>query len=205
LKGKVVYDVGAFQGIMTLFFAQKARAVISYEPHPSNCRRFGENVALNRLNHVTVLNRAVGNKESTLRLVCDPRMPGAASGDAGISAQISGSVAQASTMEVPMVRLDDDIERNHLPLPDFIKIDIEGMELAALEGMTETLSKHRPALYLEMHGVSEEEKEEKAARIVRFLHSMGYTHIRHVETGTVINASNVAVARAGHLYCTTVP
>ena len=39
IAGKVVYDIGAFQGMMTLFFARKAAAVIAFEPHPVNFQR----------------------------------------------------------------------------------------------------------------------------------------------------------------------
>ena len=36
-------------------------------------------------------------------------------------------------------------------VPDFIKIDIEGDELAALKGATRLLSEHRPGLVIETH------------------------------------------------------
>ncbi len=201
LKDKVVYDIGAFQGVMTLFFARQAKAVITYEPHPANYRRAMENVELNRLNNVTLLNRAVGSRESTLKLTWDPRMPGAASGEATIADQISSSVAQVHTVEVPVMRLDDEIERSGLPLPDFIKIDIEGMELDALEGMKTTLARQHPALYIEIHGATERDKEEKVSRVVQFLAANGYVNIEHVESGETITAANASAASEGHLYC----
>jgi hypothetical protein len=43
-------------------------------------------------------------------------------------------------------------------VPDFIKLDIEGAEDLALEGASETLSKHRPSLIVEVHGVDKEER-----------------------------------------------
>ena len=63
LEGKVVYDIGAFQGVMTLFFARQAKAVISYEPLPTNYRRVIENVELNGLRHVARPEPCIGQSE----------------------------------------------------------------------------------------------------------------------------------------------
>jgi len=89
----------------------------------------------------------------------------------------------------------------HQPPPDFIKIDIEGYELPALNGARETILKYRPALFLEMHGETIREKKEKVRGITEFLTEMNY-HILHVETGTVIHPGNAEIAMEGHLYAT---
>src|SRR5690349_13991531 len=34
LKGKTVFDVGAFEGLFTLRFASQAARVVTFEPHP---------------------------------------------------------------------------------------------------------------------------------------------------------------------------
>ena len=39
LRGFTIYDVGAFQGLSTLFFARQAKEVISYEPNTKNHAR----------------------------------------------------------------------------------------------------------------------------------------------------------------------
>ena len=201
ISGKVVYDVGAFQGMMTLFFAQKASAVVAYEPHPGNYRRLQENVHLNALKNVTAFNRGLGDREDTMSLACDPRMPGAATGDPEIMRQISVSLAETQTIEIPIARLDDEIKRLNLPIPNLIKIDIEGMELPALMGMEKLLAAQHPQLYLEMHGATEEEKEKKAVGILEFLARSGYSSVRHVESGAGITSANDSLARSGHLFC----
>ncbi len=201
LAGKVVYDIGAFHGIMTLFFARQAKSVVSYEPHPANHQRLLENIRLNHLENVTVFNRGIGDFESYIELACDPRMPGAASGDPAIVSQVRESLAEAQTLKIAVVRLDDEIERHHLPLPDLVKIDIEGMELRAMRGMPNLLASHRPHLYLEMHGATEREKERKAAAIIDFLYLAGYQSLRHVETGMAIKRTDISLARSGHLFC----
>jgi len=201
LAGKVVYDIGAFHGIMTLFFARHAKAVVAFEPHPANHRRLLENINLNRLTNVTVFNRGIGDCERSIELACDPRMPGAASGDPAIMSQVRNSLPEAPTIQIAVTRLDDEIEQQGLPLPDLVKIDIEGMELSALRGMPKLLSSHRPRLYLEMHGATEEEKAQKAKEILEFLFQAGYGSVRHVETGTAIARADDSTARTGHLFC----
>src|SRR5580704_10090805 len=34
LSGKVVYDIGAFEGILSMFFSRRAKQVVAYEPTP---------------------------------------------------------------------------------------------------------------------------------------------------------------------------
>ena len=102
---------------------------------------------------------------------------------------------------IEITTLDHDIAAASLPAPDLIKIDIEGWELEALEGMRRTLDVHHPALFLEMHGDTMREKKSKASAIVAFLGSAGYTDIVHVETGVRIAPGNETAAAEGHLYC----
>ena len=205
LRGKTVYDVGAFQGIMTLFFARQAKTVVSYEPHPASYRRVLENIEINGLGNVIVLNRAVGDRDGTLTITYDPLLQGAASGASSIRAQIAQSPRSAVSLVVPMVRLDADIARDQLPPPDFIKIDIEGMEFPALEGMKDTLLRCRPALYVEMHGATDVEKEVNARCVIELLAEAGYPDFLHIETGVKFDPAKASIARQGHVFCRSDP
>lgn len=203
LADAVVYDIGGFQGVLTLFFSRRARHTVTYEPNPISSARILENLRLNDIRNVTVRNVAVGDHHGSIVLTWDELMAGGASGDASVSRQIARSSRRKGSVTVDMAPLDDDIARGSLPPPDFIKIDIEGMELPALQGMPRTLAQHRPGLYLEMHGATVPEKEENARRVVEFLFDHGYTRILHVESGAAIDPSRSTTAREGHLYCTT--
>lgn len=200
LSGKVVYEIGAFQGILTLFFSSRAREVIAYEPNPPSYARVAQNLALNGRQNVRLRNLAVGDQAGELTLVSDPLMPGGTSGDPTVAGQIKGEAA-ARSVTVPIVTLDEDIRSASLPPPDLIKIDIEGMELTALRGMRDTLARHRPDLYMEMHGATVEHKDANVRAIVDFVTSCGYTDITHVESGSRITPANATDARRGHLYC----
>ena len=194
LSGKTVYDVGAFHGMLTLFFASRAKQVICYEPNPYNRRRLEENVALNQLHNVRVRPVGLGSSCETLRMAFNPLTPGAASFE-----QKTGN--QLIVEDIPVTTLDSDIEEHGLPAPDFIKIDIEGWEIEALRGARNTLLKHRPELFLEMHGETINEKKRKVAEIVEYVTALGYGNILHIESKTQITQDNASVAAQGHLYC----
>jgi FkbM family methyltransferase len=201
LSGLTVYDVGAFQGLLTLLFASRAKAVVSFEPNTQNYARLMKNLTLNGINNVQVCKVAVGSRRETRRMVGSPLMPGGASVDGKLVEGLLRPGAGAVIQEIPIVTLDEEIAQANLPPPDFIKIDIEGWELEALQGASKTLRLHKPTLFLEMHGETIREKKRKVSEIVAFLWENGYRRIRHLETSTIITPENVSAALEGHLYC----
>ena len=201
LRGKVVYDVGAFVGLFALHCSRTAERVICYEPLDTTRARLTENLALNAVRNVDIRPFGVGRERAMLRISFDPLMPGGASLSQGISAAIA-TTRTSQTREIQVTTLDGDIVDAKLPPPDFIKIDIEGFELDALIGARHTLVTHHPTLYLEMHGETMTEKRAKVRNIVAFLAEIGYGHIHHLESGTRITDANSDEAAQGHLVCT---
>jgi FkbM family methyltransferase len=197
LEGLVVYDLGAYHGILTLFFASHAEQVMAYEPNQRNYARLMENIALNKLTNVTVKSLAIGSGTRSGTLIYNPSMAGGGS----VHPNAEGLISQP----VEIATLDGDIAACTLPAPDLIKIDIEGGELEALEGARATLNAHHPALFLEMHGETMREKKQKVRDIVAFLVENGYRNILHVETSAAIGPDNAAIAAEGHLYCRYTP
>ena len=138
-------DVGANAGDFVRDFVRVAPSGshIAYEPVPSFAARLRE-----RFPSVEIRERALSNREGQLTMlhVLDEGFEGYSS--------LSGSTFprefRTEPLTVQVERLDD-----HLPdgwLPEFVKIDVEGEELAVLEGALETLSAARPVLAIE-HGL----------------------------------------------------
>lgn len=203
LSGLTVYDVGAFQGLLALFFASKAKAVICFEPNTENHKRLMENLMLNGIKNVDVRKVGVGSRAETRSMVGSPLMPGGASVDGETVEGMLRAGVETVSQEICIVTLDEEIPQASLPAPDFIKIDIEGWELEALRGARNTLDLHKPTLFLEMHGETIREKKRKVAEIVALLWEINYRRIRHIESGTTITPENTLVAMEGHLYCQT--
>jgi FkbM family methyltransferase len=201
LKGLVVYDVGAFQGSLTMFFASRCAHVVSYEPNSINHTRLLENLRLNALNNVTVRKLGVGASSGSGDLVFMPLMTGGGSLEPKTVDQLKKSGAEVESERIQITTIDQDITEVGLPRPDFLKIDIEGLELEALKGAAKTLAACRPSLFLEMHGETLREKRRKVTEIVDWLAKVGYADVLHVETGTPITIANATVAIEGHLYC----
>jgi FkbM family methyltransferase len=201
LSGKVVFDIGAFEGLITLFFARTARWVVCYEPNPRNYARLCENLALNQISNVTVRKCGLGEQAGTASMAWDPAMPGGATLAYGTSDTINRQ-RNAKHAEIRITTLERDRAEEHLPEPDLIKVDVEGLELAVLKGADCLLKTKHPALYLEMHGETMQEKCVNVRAIVDYLRTIGYDHILHVESTIKITEGNCERALQGHLYAT---
>ena len=203
-EGWTIYDVGAFQGILTLFFAREAGdggRVVAFEPHPANYKRVVENVKLNGFSNVITRNIGVGRTRGELELVAPARgLAGRASASENIKRQFQSQGLDFEVFTVPVNSLDQDISDSALPEPDLVKIDVEGLELDVLQGMNETIARRKPKLFLEIHGAEPAAKRYNAARVVGFLDDHGYL-MHHVETDQPVDTSSSERAMRGHLYC----
>jgi len=189
LRGKVVYDIGAFHGLLTIYFARQARSVVAFEPNSRNRRRLIENIRLNSFSNVTVRPYGLSSRAMQAEMSFDALVPGTAS--------LDGTIAHGAEHETIELQTLD--QQQDLDPPDFIKIDVEGFELEVLKGAARTLERH-PDLFLEMHGADPADKRFRVEAIVRHLWERGYRDISHVEGKMSISPENAAAAAQGHLY-----
>jgi FkbM family methyltransferase len=203
LEGQTVYDVGGDQGIYTLFFASRVGSrgrVITFEPNPGSYRRIVDNVELNHLQNVDVRPLGLGEKKGKLTFIFPEGEPARGSADAGIQAQLLRE-KNSRTIEIEVNSLDAEIASANLPEPDLVKIDVEGLEMDVLRGMSQTLMERRPNLFIEVHGADVQSKEDNARQVVTYLLDAGY-EVFHIESKESITRSNINQARQGHIYCT---
>lgn len=203
-KGQTVFDVGGFEGIFTLFFARRVGLtgrLVTFEPNPHNAARIAENVRLNGFENVEIRTVALGAAPCRLPLVFPAKEAALGSLVTDIQDTIRGA-KDAATIDVDVETMDR-LVANGLPEPDFVKIDVEGFERNVLEGMSTTIARRHPHLYIEVHGSDFARKLENATSLVDYLRHSGY-EIYHVESATSVRQpSDIMIAREGHLFCSS--
>ena len=129
-RGGAVLDVGANAGYTAVLFARaidQGQTVHAFEPEPINVRRLRRVIDARSLrDRVNVVASAVGDRSGEATLVLNPAHPG----DHRI-----GATDAAGSIQVPMISLDDFVERERVPVVSFVKIDVQGYELAVSRGM----------------------------------------------------------------------
>jgi FkbM family methyltransferase len=135
--GRTAVDVGGWLGPWTRALSRVAATVHTFEPQAHLAQRLEQVVPAN----VVVHHAAVGERAGTALLAVDP-----APGRAALAHLVAAPAEGAAVQEVPLVALDD------LGLTDvaFVKIDVEGHELAALRGAERLLRRDRPTLLVEI-------------------------------------------------------
>jgi FkbM family methyltransferase len=124
-EGCTVLDIGANIGMYTLLAAKRGARVFAIEPDPFNAQLLRHHLELNGLSHVvTVFELAAAAEEQELTLHRNPANCGASS--------VYGDGEAFPVRAGPIDSLG-------LPPIDVCKLDIEGYEVVALSGMSETL------------------------------------------------------------------
>src|SRR5437016_2950527 len=135
--GDVVVDVGAHIGRYALRAATKASKVIAVEPDPSNFTLLERNVRMNGFSNVVLVPHALSSVPGTRALWL------AGSGNTGTSSvdpdasRARGGARSPGTVPVEALTLDELVESVGLTRIDWLKVDVEGHEIAVLQGRSE--------------------------------------------------------------------
>jgi FkbM family methyltransferase len=81
--------------------------------------------------------------------------------------------AKGKQRKIKVVRIDDLIKENNLPIPELMKLDIQGFELEALKGASTTFGKTEVYI-LEVSLYEFENKMPLFADVIRFMDDRGY-------------------------------
>lgn len=140
-SGDVVLDCGANVGVtVRMELEAGARQIIAIEPGPENVaclrRNFPDEVASGR---VVIVAKGVWDHDDMLTLRVNPKN---SSSDSFINRR-AGTVDLA---QVPLITIDHLVSALNLTKVDYIKMDIEGSEVLALQGAHEVLAKFKPRI-----------------------------------------------------------
>lgn len=173
--GMVVLDIGANIGAHTVFFARAVGAsgvVHAFEPQRIVNQALAANVALNSLTNVHCHQAILGARQGTLLVPPIDYRQANNFGGLELGGWQSGEPVQ-------LLRLDDlGIERC-----DFIKLDVEGMELDVIRGARALLRRCGPVLYVE------NDRPDRQAELIGEIAARDYLMYWHASP--LFNPSNV--------------
>jgi FkbM family methyltransferase len=135
-KGDIVLDIGAHIGYYTLTFAKivgEEGKVYAFEPEPTNFSLLKKNVEINGYKNVVLLEKAVSNENGKIRLYLSKSNT--------VDHKTYDSHDGRRCIEIESIKLDDFCKNNDGRI-DFIKMDIQGAEARALQGMANILKRN---------------------------------------------------------------
>ncbi len=167
--GDICWDIGANIGFYTCLLASQVKdrgAVLAFEPAVRTCDYLQENVSLNEFTNVTVVNKGLGeNREQRQLYYSEAAL---AEGTASLKYPNGRTASERVTLDT----IDNLIGK--LPMPDFIKIDVEGYQLEVLRGGERFLKTHAPLLMAELKDVGETNRDD-FCEIEKYITDLGYS------------------------------
>lgn len=190
-SANTILDIGAGSGFFG-FLAGRVAAdagIHCFEPLAANYARLCLNISLNGFKNVHAVNAAAGDSEAIVSVKCHSRV------DSMISARnpASRSPSPAFLQPANCIRIDDYAERNQIDRIDLVKIEVDGSELAVIDGMQKTIARYRPDLLITDFG------GESETRLSAPLRRQGYGFYAIHDARREIEAVTDVVAHGGAL------
>lgn len=156
--GDTVVDAGAFPGDYTLFAAGRVGPegkVIALEPDEKNRKRFQKNIEKSGYSNIEVVPKGLWNEETTL----------------SVTAQgVASTIHEEGSLQIEVCPLDRILHDLDVKQIDVLKMDIEGAELEALQGASQTLTTCEYSCIASYHLVG---GETTSSRVESFLAAAG--------------------------------
>lgn len=169
----LVLDVGANIGALTVPLARVAKHVISVEPQPWVADVLTANVAINCLRNVDIIRGALTKENGIVQM---PNVPPDKIGNFG-GIGLHGAPADATvigSVSVPGYAFDTFWEDRGAPDNcTLVKMDVEGHELQALQGMEKLIKREMPVLYVE------NDRQDKSIALMKYIRELGYDLFWH--------------------------
>lgn len=140
LGDKVLLDCGANVGFFSRYaFMNGAERVIAFEPSPGNAACLRKNLARELADgRFTLIEMGVWDAAATLYFN--------AGNQANPGTHYVKLEGQPGDIQVQVVSIDSVVEQSGLTKLDYIKMDVEGSEVAALRGAAQTIRRFVPRL-----------------------------------------------------------
>ena len=182
-ENSIILDIGANVGNHSIYYEKEigASKVLSFEPITPVFDRMVDNFKLNNITKNTPYNIAISSKKSELK--CISRLPDNYGSywlwynneeykhpsERGyvVHKGCDGSSYTDTIQSIPL----NDMSLNDIENIDFMKIDVEGMEVEVLNGSLNIIRKYRPIIQIEV-------AIDNDIKVLGMLSSMGYKRIK---------------------------
>jgi FkbM family methyltransferase len=177
----IAIDVGSNIGEYTIFLAKRLKKgkVIAFEPMPPILSTLRENIAINHFTNVEIMAVGLADKKGKIEIheLEDDK-------NEGLSTIYLGNRKSRNTFIIDITTLDSlELKIDRL---DFLKIDIEGAEIAALNGAKETLLRFRPLVMVEVSDITYHQAGYSSSDVRRFFTEIGYEAFIVGKQGTLL-------------------
>ncbi len=141
MEDKTFVDVGSYTGDtikdLIKIYGENYKKIYCFEITPSTCKKLKEN--LSNLNNITIINKAVSEKQGYLYLEENKESSG-------------NRVLESGEEKIESTTIDGEISEKI----DYIKMDIEGAEQKALAGCKNHIKKDKPNLLISVYHNNED-------------------------------------------------
>ena len=140
----IFWDIGANIGLYSIYnvIKNKNSVSISFEPSSSNLRVLTRNVSINKLeNNIKVFPLPLTNKDNQFQIMNESDfIEGGSLNSFGEKFNFEGKIFEnRMNYQILGTSINYLIENNTLEIPDYIKIDVDGIEHFILEGASKYL------------------------------------------------------------------
>lgn len=154
-SGGTILDIGAHWGTHSIYLREligNSGHIYSFEPNPDNTAVFKKTLQLNDYENISIIEKAASDSKGTTEL----KIPDQSSRSTVIDEDFSNK----KSVQVPMISIDEFVKKNNIENIDFVKMDIQGAEVMAVNGMKECIDDIN-YMYIDYHAgkISDEDRD----------------------------------------------
>jgi FkbM family methyltransferase len=141
-KGSVVWDIGANIGLYSIYAAKKRNIQVwAFEPSVFNLETLARNIYLNNLSmNICILPFALSDKNGSSQMrLTTTEWGGALSTFDQTFGWDGKDIRQIFEYQTYGLKADDVVNMLSIPIPEYIKMDVDGLEHFILKGSTNVL------------------------------------------------------------------
>lgn len=180
--GETVWDIGGFIGMFTVLSSKRvgpAGRVITFEPEPETYNKLLANCELNQCNNVTVFNAALSDATDKGMIFASRENENA------IHSLRPNEHLQDNGIPTQLYNAAELVRDQNVPVPNAVKLDVEGAECLVMNGMKSILSDVKCRfLFMEVHPDDLPNFGHSLDDVHAILDEVGFPITRRFERGT---------------------